>query len=63
MRHGVAKSAVNYASLSGHVAIRLNDHWSLRPHAELQPIIDAALRRALRENVFFTAGVGVSVAY
>ena len=61
--YGVAKSAVNYASLSGHVAIRLNDHWSLRPHAELQPIIDAALRRALRENGFFTAGVGVSVAY
>ena len=60
---GVAKSALNYASLSGHVAIRLNDRWSLRPHAELQPIIDAALRHALQENVFFTAGVGVSVAY
>ena len=61
--YGVAKSAVNYASLSGQVTIRLNDHWSLRPHAELQPIIDTALRRALRENAFFTAGVGVSVAY
>jgi len=60
---GVAKSALNYASLSGGVAVRLDEHWSLRPHGELQPIIDGALRRALHENVFFTAGVAVSVAY
>lgn len=61
--YGVAKHAVNYASLSGQVAIRLDDHWSLRPHAEWQPIIDAALRRAVQSNGFFTTGVGVSVAY
>jgi hypothetical protein len=60
---GVAKSALNYASLSGHVAIRLDDHWSLRPHAEWQPIIDAALRRALQSKAFFTAGVAVSFAH
>ena len=59
---GVAKSAFNYASLSGSVAIRLNDHWSLRPHVEWQPIIDAALRRALQSKAFFTAGVAVSLA-
>ena len=60
---GVAKSAVNYASLSGQVAIRLDDHWSLRPHAELQPIIDATLRRALQSKVFLTAGVALSLAH
>ena len=60
---GVPKSAVNYASLGGHVAIRLDDRWSLRPHAELQPIIDAAVRRALHTDVFFTTGVNVSLAY
>jgi hypothetical protein len=60
---GVGQSAVNYASLGGHVAIRLDDRWSLRPHAEWQPIIDAALRRALQTNVYFTGGVGVSLAY
>jgi len=58
---GVAKSAINYASLSGQVAIRLDDHWSLRPHAEWQPIIDAALRRALQSKGYFTAGVAVSL--
>ena len=60
---GVAKSTVNYASLGGHVAIRLDDRWSLRPHAELQPIIDAAVRRALLSKVFFTAGVTLSFAH
>jgi hypothetical protein len=60
---GVAKSAVNYASLGGHVAIRLDERWSVRPHAELQPIIDGAVRRALQSDVFFTAGVALSVAY
>jgi hypothetical protein len=60
---GVAQSAVNYASLGGHVSIRLDDRWSLRPHAEWQPIIDAAVRRALQTNVFFTAGVAVSLAH
>lgn len=60
---GVAKSAVNYASLSGQVAIRLDEHWWLRPHAELQPIIDATLRRALQSKVFLTAGVMLSLAH
>ena len=60
---GVAKNAVYYASLSGRLAISLDDHWSLRPHAEVQPVIDVALRRVLRSKVFFTAGVGLSVAY
>ena len=60
---GVAKGAVNHASLSAQAAIRLDDHWSLRPHAEVQPIIDAALRRASPSNLFVTAGVGVSFAY
>lgn len=59
---GVAKSAINYASLSGQVALRLDDHWSLRPHAEWQPITDAALRRALQSKAYFTAGVAVSLA-
>ena len=60
---GVAKSAINYASLSGRVTLGLNEHWSLRPHAEWQPIIDVALRRALHANAFFTAGIALSVAY
>lgn len=60
---GVAESAVNYASLSGHVAIRLDHRWSLRPHAEFQPIIDSAVRRALQSDAFFTAGVALSFAY
>ena len=60
---GVATSGFNYASLSGRLAIRVDDQWSLRPHAELQPILDANLRRALRSNVFITAGLMVSVAF
>ena len=60
---GLRQSAVNYASLGGHVAIRLDDRWSLRPHAEWQPVIDTAVRRALRTNVFFTAGLAVSLAH
>ena len=60
---GVAKSAFNYASLNARVAIRLNDHWSLRPHLEVQPIIDGDLRRALRSSVFFTTGIVASAAF
>ena len=60
---GVAKGALNYASLSGRVVIGLNDSWSLRPHAELVPIVDTALRRALQSNVLFSAGVGLSLGY
>ena len=57
---GALKGSITNA---GHVAIRLDDRRSLRPHAKLQPIIDAAVRRALQSDVFFTAGVAVSLAY
>jgi hypothetical protein len=60
---GVPKAAVNYASVGGRMTVGLDKHWSLRPHAEWQPVIDRAIRRALDANGFFTAGVAVSLAY
>ena len=60
---GVSTSGLNYASLSGRLAIRLDDHWSLRPHAEWQPILDANLRRAMGSNAFLTAGLMVSASF
>ena len=60
---GVATSGLNYAALNGRLSIRLDEHWSLRPHAEWQPILDAHIRRALRSNMFFTAGVVLGLAF
>ena len=60
---GVATRAINYASLNGRVAIRINDRWSLRPHAEWQPILDRDLQDAFHATRFVTAGIVLSTTF